>query len=112
VDACGRIKNNNVSVQMKALIDRGNLLLHCQKLRGKYAAMVVTSGGSDPEDVENYFKSILKLYGFWMVGSIGAVEAQFEDAERVFTDMMDTEKRIEIKKRQPLNDCHYFVTLL
>lgn len=73
--------NLTVSAQMKALIDRGNLLLHCQKLRGKYVAMVVTSGGSDPEDVENYFKSILKLYGFWIVGSIGAVEAQFEDAE-------------------------------
>ena len=73
--------NLTVSAQMKALIDRGNLLLHCQKLRGKYVAIVVTSGGSDPEDVENYFKSILKLYGFWIVGSIGAVEAQLEDAE-------------------------------
>jgi multimeric flavodoxin WrbA len=57
VDACGRTKNNNVSVQMKALIDRGNLLLHCQKLRGKYAAIVVTSGGSDPEKVEKEFEA-------------------------------------------------------
>jgi len=73
--------NLTVSAQMKALFDRGNLLLHCQKLRGKYAATVVTSGGSDPQDVENYFKSILKLYGFWMVGGVSAVEAQFEDAE-------------------------------
>ena len=73
--------NLNVSAQMKALIDRCSLLLHCQKLRGKYVAVVVTSGGSDPEDVENYFKNILKLYGYWRVGSIGAVEAQFEDAE-------------------------------
>jgi len=73
--------NLTVSAQMKALIDRCNILLHCQKLRGKYVAIVVTSGGSDPEDVENYFKSILKLYGFWIVGSIGVVEAQLEDAE-------------------------------
>ena len=73
--------NLTVSAQMKALIDRCSLLLHCQILRGKYVAMVVTSGGSDPEDVVNYFKSILTLYGFWIVDSIGAVEAQFEDAE-------------------------------
>jgi len=73
--------NLTVSAQMKALIDRCSLLLHCQILRGKYVAVVVTSGGSDPEDVVNYFKSILTLYGFWIVDSIGAVEAQFEDAE-------------------------------
>jgi len=73
--------NLNVSAQMKALIDRCSLLLHCQQLREKYVAILVTSGGSDPEDVENYFKNILKLYGYWIVGSIGAVEAQFQDAE-------------------------------
>jgi len=73
--------NLNVSAQMKAFIDRCGLLLHCQILRGKYVAMLVTSGGSDPEDVENYFRNILKLYGYWIVGSIGAVEMQFEDAE-------------------------------
>jgi multimeric flavodoxin WrbA len=73
--------NLTVSAQMKALIDRCGLMLHCQQLTGKYVAMVVTSGGSDPEDVVNYFRSIIKLYGFWIVGSIEAVEAQFEDAE-------------------------------
>ncbi len=35
-----------------------------------------------------------------------------QNAEGVFTDMMDTEKRIVIKKWQPLSDCHCFVTLL
>jgi multimeric flavodoxin WrbA len=73
--------NLTVSAQMKAFIDRCGLLLHCQILRGKYVAMLVTSGGSDPEEVENYFRNILKLYGYWIVGSIGAVEMQFEDAE-------------------------------
>jgi multimeric flavodoxin WrbA len=63
--------NLNVSAQMKALIDRCGLMLHCQQLNGKYVATVVTSGGSDPEDVEKYFRNILKLYGFWIVGSIG-----------------------------------------
>jgi len=34
------------------------------------------------------------------------------NAEVVFTDVMDTEKRIEIKKWQPLSDCHYYFTVL
>jgi hypothetical protein len=34
------------------------------------------------------------------------------DAEGVFTDKMDTEKKIEIKKWQPLPGCHYYFTVL
>jgi len=71
----------NVSAQMKALLDRCNLLLHCQKLRGKYGAVVVTSGGSDPEVVVNYLSTVLTHFGFLKVGSLYAVRAQFEDAE-------------------------------
>ena len=52
-----------VSAQMKALIDRCNLLLHCQQLRGKYGAVVVTSGGSDPEVVVNYLNTVITCRG-------------------------------------------------
>jgi multimeric flavodoxin WrbA len=88
--------NLNVSAQMKALIDRCGLLLHCQILNGKYTAMAVSSGGSDPEDVENYFRNILKLYGYWIVGSIGVVEAQFEDAEEN-TKIMESARALGIR---------------
>ncbi|MEE9503881.1 MAG: flavodoxin family protein [Thermodesulfobacteriota bacterium] len=71
----------NVSAHMKALLDRCNLLLHCQSLTGKYGAVVVTSGGSDPEVVENYLLTVIKNYGFWRLGSISAVRAQLEDAD-------------------------------
>ena len=37
---------------------------------------------------------------------------QGKNAGGVFIDMMDSEKRIEIKKWQPLSGCHCFVTLL
>ena len=43
--------------------------------------MVVTSGGSDPEVVENYLLTVIKNYGFWRLGSISAVRAQLEDAD-------------------------------
>jgi len=71
----------NVSAHMKALIDRCALLLHCQRLNGKYGAVVVTSGGSDPEVVENYLLTVLKNYGLWTLGSISAVRAQLDDAD-------------------------------
>jgi multimeric flavodoxin WrbA len=71
----------NVTAHMKALLDRCNLLLHCQQLRGKYGAVVATSGGSDPEVVINYLNSVITMQGLWKVGSISAVRAQLQDAE-------------------------------
>jgi len=73
--------NLSVTAQMKAVLDRSCLLLHCQNLKGKYAAFVVTSGGSDPEEVISYLYKIIGLFGLSVVGSIGAVEAQIVDAE-------------------------------
>ena len=69
----------NVTPQMKALLDRCNLLLHCQRLNGKYGAVLVTSGGSDPAEVEEYLLKVMKSNGMWLLGSLGAVRAQLED---------------------------------
>jgi multimeric flavodoxin WrbA len=72
----------SVSAQMKAFLDRCGLLMHCQLLSGKHAAVVVTSGGSDPTVVENYLKDVcLQAFGFWYLGSVSAVELQFEDPD-------------------------------
>jgi multimeric flavodoxin WrbA len=73
--------NLNVSAQFKALIDRCNFPLHCQKFKGKYGVTVVTSGGSDPVVVENYLNDILPMYGFRMLGGVSGVQMQFEDPE-------------------------------
>jgi len=69
----------NVTPQMKALLDRCNLLLHCQLLNGKYGAALVTSGGSDPAEVEEYLLKVMRSNGMWLLGSLGAVRAQLED---------------------------------
>ena len=72
----------SVSAQMKAFLDRCGLLMHCQLLSGKHAAVVVTSGGSDPTVVENYLKDVcVQGFGFWYLGNISAVEMQFEDPD-------------------------------
>ena len=71
----------SVTAQLKALIDRLSLVYHLQKLHGKYGALVVTAGGSDPEDVTRYLSTIITHFGFWRVGDLCAVRAQLEDAE-------------------------------
>jgi multimeric flavodoxin WrbA len=43
-----------VTAQLKALLDRLSLPLHCMRFYGKYATTIVTCGGSDPEDVDSY----------------------------------------------------------
>ena len=99
----------NVSAHMKALLDRCNLQLHCQQLRGKYGAVVATSGGSDPEVVVNYLNSVITMQGLWKVGSITAVRAQFQDEDEnknLMQSAADLGKRIAaaIKNQESFPD--------
>ena len=69
----------SVTAQMKALFDRCCGPLHCQALKGKYAAAVVTSGGSGSEEVEAYMLRFLRAMGCWTVGSVSAEAWQLAD---------------------------------
>jgi len=62
----------SVSAQLKALMDRCCGPLHCQSLRGKYAAAVVSSGGAESAEVESYLLRFLQSLGCQTVGSVGA----------------------------------------
>jgi len=66
---------SSVSAQMKALMDRCCGLLHCQAFKGKYSAAVVTSGGSESKEVEDYILGFLRAMGSWTVGGVGASAA-------------------------------------
>ena len=99
----------NVTPQMKALLDRCNLLLHCQLLNGKYGAALVTSGGSDPAEVEEYLLKVMRSNGMWLMGSLGAVRAQLEDSdekEKLSQEAADLGRRMvqAIKDRQSFPD--------
>jgi multimeric flavodoxin WrbA len=61
----------SVSAQTKAFLDRCSCAIHCQMLEGRYGAAVVTSGGGDCEEVENYILRVLRALGCWAVGSVG-----------------------------------------
>lgn len=72
----------SVSAHMKAFLDRCGFLIHCQQLKGKYSASVITSGGSDPAVVENYLEDVsLHCFGFRYIGSVSAVELQLTDPD-------------------------------
>lgn len=70
-----------VTAQLKAVLDRCSLPLHCMRFYGKYAATVVTCGGSPPEDVEQYLNKILTQYALRIVGGVNGVELQFADPD-------------------------------
>ena len=70
-----------VTAQLKALLDRCSLPLHCMQFYGKYATTVVTCGGSPPEDVENYCTKILTQYGLRLLSGVSGVLMQFEDPD-------------------------------
>jgi len=70
----------SASAQTKALMDRCCGLLHTQRLRDKYAAAVVSSGGEGSPEVEQYLLRFLRALGCWTVGSVGASGAQLADA--------------------------------
>jgi len=62
----------SVSAQMKALFDRCCGPLHCQMMKDRYAAAVVTSGGEGSDVVEAYMLRFLRTLGCWTAGSAGA----------------------------------------
>lgn len=62
----------SVSAQMKALFDRCNGLIHCLALKGKYAAMVETSGGGGDEEVISYMGRFVNTLGANSIGGVGS----------------------------------------
>ena len=51
---------SNVSANIKALLDRSfSFLFHCQAMHGKYATVVVASGGPMYQQVEDYLLHVI-----------------------------------------------------
>jgi|GEM_PF-1325000 len=50
-------------------------------LKGKYGAVVVSSGGPMFEPVEKYLFDVLQMFGIWSVGSVCASGPQMQDED-------------------------------
>ena len=59
---------NQVTAQLKTVLDRMADGIHCQSFTGKYACAVCTAGGSKAEDIADYMNSALFMLGAQTVG--------------------------------------------
>jgi multimeric flavodoxin WrbA len=89
---------NSVTAQLKTVMDRCSLQIHCQMWQGKYGAAVATAGGSEEEAVAEYANHFLRICGAQTVGAatargagVGALadqEAALARAEALGRDLM------------------------
>ncbi|HVN70967.1 MAG TPA: flavodoxin family protein [Desulfomonilia bacterium] len=59
-----------VTAQLKAFIDRLGHAIHCQRLLGKYGAVVATAGGTGQVETADYQESLLNRMGVQCVGRV------------------------------------------
>lgn len=62
---------NQVTAQLKTVLDRMADGIHCQDFTGKYACAVSTAGGSMAEEIAAYLNSTLSHLGATTVGAVG-----------------------------------------
>jgi multimeric flavodoxin WrbA len=78
---------NQVTAQLKALLDRTSHFVHCLRLSGKYTVSVTTSGGGGGADVKAYLRSYSFSVGAQFVGGVDArvplTDAHLAEAEKL-----------------------------
>ena len=62
---------NQVTGQLKTMLDRMADVVHCQALSGKYGCAVCTAGGAYANEVADYMNSALLSFGAMTVGKVG-----------------------------------------
>ena len=63
---------NQVTAQLKAVLDRSSHFVHCMRLIGKYLAVVTTSGGGGGTQVQAYLRNYGNTVGAQCVGGVDA----------------------------------------
>jgi len=87
---------DDVSAQLKALLDRCFSMYHCQMLNGKYGACVVASGGPRYERIEKYLMEKIGNIGCWKVGSMVVAGGLIHEAEYA-PDIKEEARELGIK---------------
>jgi multimeric flavodoxin WrbA len=71
---------NQVTGQLKTLLDRMADAIHCQQFAGKYGCAVCTAGGSQADEVADYMNGALLSLGATTVGRVGVIVGTDPDA--------------------------------
>lgn len=102
---------NSVTAQLKTLMDRCSLFVHCFLLQGKYGAAVATAGGSGEQEVAEFQNSFLRHCGARTVGiaaaraaGVGALMDQEAALERAANLGKDLVAAIREKRQHPEQD--------
>lgn len=97
----------HVTAQFKTWADRLGNAIHCQRLMGKYGAVVSTAGGSGQDETADYLEWLLKRLGVQSVGRIacvpddGLIPAGAEPLRQAKTLGITLARAIEEKKEFP-----------
>ena len=71
---------NQVTAQLKTVLDRMADSIHCQSFAGKYGCSVCTAGGSMADEVADYMNATLQNLGATTVGKVGVLVGADPDA--------------------------------
>jgi multimeric flavodoxin WrbA len=71
---------NQVTAQLKTVLDRMADTIHCQQFAGKYGCAVSTAGGSMADEVADYMNTTLLNLGATTVGKVGVLVGADPDA--------------------------------
>ena len=71
---------NQVTAQLKTMLDRMADAIHCQQFAGKYGCAVCTAGGQQANEVADYMNSALSSLGATTVGRVGVLMASDPNA--------------------------------
>lgn len=100
---------NSVPAQLKTLMDRCSLQIHCQMWEGKYGAGLATAGGSEEDAVAEYENAFLRVCGMQTVGiatakgaGVGALQDQEAALARAEALGRDLVVAIGEKRRYPV----------
>jgi multimeric flavodoxin WrbA len=89
--------NSSVTAQMKALFDRCVGIIHCVALKGKYGAVVETSGSGEDAEVIRYMERFVNTVGAQSVGGIGSRMAgnrTFPDEAALFAKAQELGRKL------------------
>jgi multimeric flavodoxin WrbA len=64
---------NQVTAQLKTMLDRMADVVHCQSLSGKFGCSVCTAGGSHADEVADYMNMALLNFGATTVGKVSVL---------------------------------------
>lgn len=91
-----------VTASLKAVMDRSSHFIHCQRLLGKYACGIVTSGGGRGEEVLDYIKDYLITTGAQYAGGVSVKVPLNRSAREEAKDLgRNLVKAIKEKKQYP-----------